>query len=123
MATTARPLADEEREQRRAPQRELVTASIGQLRTGDGWQRYLKTRAPSGRPPHYLQGQRHLGRPIRLRPLMTYRRRWRGAQTEEVDVTFEMLVAEAEHDLATRVPAGRTARCRVTPEGAVWPTS
>jgi hypothetical protein len=36
------PLTDEQREQRRAQQRELVLASIEQLRTSDGWQAYLK---------------------------------------------------------------------------------
>jgi antirestriction protein ArdC len=45
MAKTKRPLSDEEREQRRAQQRELVAASIEQLRSSDGWQAYLKTRA------------------------------------------------------------------------------
>jgi hypothetical protein len=44
------PLTDEQREQRRAQQRELVLASIEQLRTSDGWQAYLKTRA---RFPNY----------------------------------------------------------------------
>jgi len=45
MATAKRPLTDEEREQRRAKQRALVAASIEQLRSSDGWQAYLKTRA------------------------------------------------------------------------------
>jgi antirestriction protein ArdC len=45
MAKAKRPLSDEEREQRRAQQRELVAASIQQLRSSDGWQAYLKTRA------------------------------------------------------------------------------
>jgi hypothetical protein len=40
-----RALTEEEREQRRAEQRELVCASIEQLRTSDGWQAYLKARA------------------------------------------------------------------------------
>jgi hypothetical protein len=44
MAKTRRPLTDEERETRRAAQRELVRASIEQLRTSDGWQAYLKAR-------------------------------------------------------------------------------
>jgi antirestriction protein ArdC len=35
------PLSDAEREQRRAEQRELVQASIEQLRSSDGWQAYL----------------------------------------------------------------------------------
>jgi antirestriction protein ArdC len=43
--TTRRVLADEEREQRRAEQRELVTASIEQLRCSEGWRQYLKARA------------------------------------------------------------------------------
>ena len=38
------PLSDAEREQRRAEQRELVQASIEQLRSSDGWQAYLKAR-------------------------------------------------------------------------------
>ena len=37
-------LTDAEREQRRAEQRELVMASIEQLRSSDGWQAYLKAR-------------------------------------------------------------------------------
>jgi antirestriction protein ArdC len=37
-------LSDAEREQRRAEQRELVRASIEQLRSSDGWQAYLKAR-------------------------------------------------------------------------------
>jgi hypothetical protein len=46
MATTTKHrLTDEEREARHAQQRELVTASIEQLRSSDGWRRYLKTRA------------------------------------------------------------------------------
>jgi len=45
MAKPRQPLTDEEREQRRAEQRELVVASIEQLRTSDGWQAYLKARA------------------------------------------------------------------------------
>ena len=45
MATKQRrPLTDEEREARRAAQRELVCASIEQLRTSDGWQSYLNAR-------------------------------------------------------------------------------
>jgi len=45
MATKQRrPLTDEEREARRAAQRELVCASIEQLRTSDGWQAYLNAR-------------------------------------------------------------------------------
>ena len=45
MAKHTRTLTDEEREQRRAQQRELVRASIEQLRSSDGWQAYLKARA------------------------------------------------------------------------------
>jgi N-terminal domain of anti-restriction factor ArdC len=37
-------MTDEEREQRRAEQRELVRASVEQLRSSDGWQAYLKAR-------------------------------------------------------------------------------
>jgi hypothetical protein len=44
MATKRRALTDEEREQRHAQQRELVIASIEQLRCSDGWQAYLTTR-------------------------------------------------------------------------------
>jgi hypothetical protein len=44
MAKTRRPLTDEEREARRAAQRELVGASIEELRTSDGWQAYLNAR-------------------------------------------------------------------------------
>jgi hypothetical protein len=44
-ATTKRRLTDQQREQQRAHQRELLTASIEQLRTSDGWCAYLKTRA------------------------------------------------------------------------------
>jgi hypothetical protein len=41
----ARPsLTDAEREQRRSAQRELVTASIEQLRNSDGWRAYLHAR-------------------------------------------------------------------------------
>jgi antirestriction protein ArdC len=45
MAQTRRALTDEQREQRRAQQRELVVASIEQLRTSEGWQAYLNARA------------------------------------------------------------------------------
>ena len=45
MAKHKRTLTDEEREQRRAEQRELVRASVEQLRSSDGWQAYLKVRA------------------------------------------------------------------------------
>jgi antirestriction protein ArdC len=38
-------LTDEQRKQRRTEQRELVTTSIEQLRSSDGWQQYLRTRA------------------------------------------------------------------------------
>lgn len=44
MPTTKRALTPQERDQRRAEQRELVLASIEQLRTSDGWQAYLKAR-------------------------------------------------------------------------------
>jgi N-terminal domain of anti-restriction factor ArdC len=44
MAKTRRPLTEEEREVRRAAQRELVRASIEQLRSSDRWQAYLKAR-------------------------------------------------------------------------------
>lgn len=44
MTKTRRPLTNDEREARRAAQRELVRASIEQLRTSDGWQAYLKAR-------------------------------------------------------------------------------
>ncbi len=44
MAKNKPTLSDQEREQRRAEQRELVRASIEQLRTSDGWQAYLKAR-------------------------------------------------------------------------------
>jgi hypothetical protein len=37
-------LTDEQRAQRRAEQRDLVTASIEQLRSSAGWQGYLKAR-------------------------------------------------------------------------------
>ena len=47
MANDKRTLSDEEREQRRAEQRELVRASIEQLRSSDGWQAYLKVRSRS----------------------------------------------------------------------------
>ena len=45
MGKHRRTLTDEEREQRRAEQRELVRASVEQLRSSDGWQAYLKVRA------------------------------------------------------------------------------
>ena len=45
MATKQRrPLTDEQREAHRAAQRELVCASIEQLRSSDGWQGYLNAR-------------------------------------------------------------------------------
>jgi hypothetical protein len=43
-ARRRRPLTETEREQRRAEQRELVAASIEQLRNSDGWQAYLHAR-------------------------------------------------------------------------------
>jgi antirestriction protein ArdC len=46
MATSTRhALTDEQREERRTQQRKLITASIEQLRSSDGWRAYLKTRA------------------------------------------------------------------------------
>jgi hypothetical protein len=45
MAQTRRALTDEQREQQRTQQRELVIASIEQLRTSEGWQAYLNARA------------------------------------------------------------------------------
>jgi hypothetical protein len=44
MPNTRRALTPQQREQRRAEQRELVRASIEQLRTSEGWQAYLKAR-------------------------------------------------------------------------------
>ena len=45
MARTAkRSLTDAEREERRARQRETMTDAVKQLRSSDGWQRYLHTR-------------------------------------------------------------------------------
>jgi hypothetical protein len=41
---TRQPLTEAEREQRRAEQRELVKASVEQLRRSDGWQAYLRAR-------------------------------------------------------------------------------
>jgi N-terminal domain of anti-restriction factor ArdC len=41
---TRRALTDEEREHRRAEQRQLVQASVEQLRSSDGWQGWLKAR-------------------------------------------------------------------------------
>ena len=45
MGKHRRTLTDEEREQRRAEQRELVRSSVEQLRSSDGWQAYLKVRS------------------------------------------------------------------------------
>jgi antirestriction protein ArdC len=42
--TTRRQLTDEEREQHRAQQRELVKDSVEQLRSSEGWRSYLRTR-------------------------------------------------------------------------------
>ena len=71
MAKTRRSLTAEEREARRAAQRELVRASIEQLCTSDGWQAYLKARR---RFPSYSWGEyfldpapttrRHAGRGV-----------------------------------------------------------
>jgi hypothetical protein len=41
---TRRQLTGEEREQRRAQQRELVKASVEQLRSSEGWRAYLRAR-------------------------------------------------------------------------------
>jgi hypothetical protein len=45
MANRRPVLTEEQREQRRAEQRELVVASIEQLRSSDGWRAYLTARA------------------------------------------------------------------------------
>ena len=45
MAKKRPVLTEEQREQRRAEQRELVVASIEQLRSSDGWRAYLAARA------------------------------------------------------------------------------
>ncbi len=45
MPRQRRVLTDEEREQRRAEQRELIRASVKQLRSSEGWRSYLKARA------------------------------------------------------------------------------
>src|SRR5450755_5023895 len=45
MAKAKRSLTEQEREQRRAQQRELTRASIEQLRSSDGWRSWLKARA------------------------------------------------------------------------------
>jgi len=45
MGKPPRTLSEAEREQRRAAQRELMRASVEQLRSSDGWQSYLKARA------------------------------------------------------------------------------
>jgi antirestriction protein ArdC len=45
MANKRPVLTEEQREQRRAEQRELVVASIEQLRSSDGWRAYLAARA------------------------------------------------------------------------------
>jgi hypothetical protein len=45
MAKKRPVLTEQEREQRRAEQRELVVASIEQLRSSDGWRAYLNARA------------------------------------------------------------------------------
>jgi hypothetical protein len=45
MANRRPVLTEEQREQRRAQQRELVVASIEQLRSSDGWRAYLNARA------------------------------------------------------------------------------
>lgn len=48
MTKTKRPKTDQEREERRAQQRELTRAAIEQLRSSDGWRSYLKARARFG---------------------------------------------------------------------------
>ena len=46
MATATRSVTtDQDREQRRAQQRELMTAAVEQLRSSDSWRAYLTTRA------------------------------------------------------------------------------
>jgi hypothetical protein len=45
MANRRHVLTDQQRENRRAEQRELVVASIEQLRSSDGWRAYLSARA------------------------------------------------------------------------------
>jgi hypothetical protein len=39
-----RPLTNPERDQRRAAQRQLVTAAVEQLRSSEGWRGYLRAR-------------------------------------------------------------------------------
>lgn len=41
---TRKPMTDEEREQRRAAERELMTQAVGALMTSEGWQRWLTVR-------------------------------------------------------------------------------
>jgi antirestriction protein ArdC len=43
--TKRRPMTDEEREQKRAADRELVMQSVEQLRSTEGWQRWLRSRS------------------------------------------------------------------------------
>jgi len=45
MANHKRALTDQEREQRRAEQRELVRASVEQLRSSDGWRAWMRARS------------------------------------------------------------------------------
>ena len=45
MAKAKRSLTEQEREQRRAQQRDLTRASIEQLRSSDGWRSWLRARA------------------------------------------------------------------------------
>jgi hypothetical protein len=44
MSTTRKPLTDDERDARRAAERELTEQAVEQLRTSGGWQRWLRVR-------------------------------------------------------------------------------
>ena len=44
MSASRRALTDEERDQRRAEQRELADRAVEELRSSVGWQRWLSTR-------------------------------------------------------------------------------
>ena len=46
--TTKRKLSDEEREQRRAQDRERLKQAAEQLLTSEGWQRWVRVRAQGG---------------------------------------------------------------------------
>ena len=83
MGKDKRTVSDQEREQRHAEQRELVRASIEQLRTSDGWQAYLRARRPvSELHVAYLEGQRLRRQGIRSPPSMTCHQRWRAGVLE-----------------------------------------